>query len=205
MYSNVSKSTKDVPQTALRTRSFYVLRVWTHHYLCHKSNTLGLIRLSLPIQLIISLGNTAQFGIDIVHPWRYFALTLLVPVPFVYKIRGPFHHYNDVIMSAMASQITSLTIVCSTVYSRRKSKVRGIHRWPVNSPHKGPVARKMFAFGDVITRKDLITEYLLSRWYETSHTNNLVNLGKINHSRMKYHHTISVGNILIYIVIISMA
>ena len=69
-------------------------------------------------------------------------------------------HYNDVIMSAMASQITSLTIVYSTVYRRRRSKkhqssaslafVRGIHRWPVNSPHKGPVTRKMFPFDDVI-------------------------------------------------------
>ena len=28
--------------------------------------------------------------------------------------------------------------------------VRGIHRWPVNSPHKGPVTRKMFIFDDVI-------------------------------------------------------
>ena len=31
-------------------------------------------------------------------------------------------YYNDVIMGAMASQIISLTIVCSTVYSRRRSK-----------------------------------------------------------------------------------
>ena len=48
-------------------------------------------------------------------------------------------------MSAMASQITSLTMVNSTVYSgadQRKHQssaslafVRGIHRWPVNSPH----------------------------------------------------------------------
>ena len=62
-------------------------------------------------------------------------------------------HYNDVIMGAMVSQITSLTIVYSTVYSKCRSKkeqssaspafVRGIHRWPVNSPHKGPVTRKM--------------------------------------------------------------
>ena len=29
--------------------------------------------------------------------------------------------------------------------------VRGIHRWPVNCPHKGPVTRKMFPFDDVIT------------------------------------------------------
>ena len=28
--------------------------------------------------------------------------------------------------------------------------VRGIHRSPVNSPHKGPVTRKMFPFDDVI-------------------------------------------------------
>ena len=69
-------------------------------------------------------------------------------------------HYNDVIMSAMASQNTTLTILYSIVYSgadQRKHQssaslafVRGIHRWPVNTPHKGPVTRKMFPFDDVI-------------------------------------------------------
>ena len=69
-------------------------------------------------------------------------------------------HYNDVIMSAMVSQITSLTIIYSNVYSgadQRKHQisvslafVRGIHRWPVNSPHKGPVTRKMIPFDDVV-------------------------------------------------------
>ena len=33
--------------------------------------------------------------------------------------------------------------------------MRGIHRWPVNSPHKGPVTRKMFPFDDVIMNKRL--------------------------------------------------
>ena len=28
--------------------------------------------------------------------------------------------------------------------------MRGIHRWPVNSPHKWPVTREMFPFDDVI-------------------------------------------------------
>ena len=70
------------------------------------------------------------------------------------------YHYSDIIMGAMASQITSLTIVYSTVYSgvdQRKhqssaslASVRGIHRWPVNSPHKGPVTLKIFPFDDVI-------------------------------------------------------
>ena len=31
--------------------------------------------------------------------------------------------------------------------------VRRIHRWPVNSPHKGPITRKMFSFDDVIMRR----------------------------------------------------
>ena len=63
-------------------------------------------------------------------------------------------------MSAMASQITSLMIVYSTVYSgtdqsKHQSSasvafVRGIHRWPVNSPNKGPLTRKIFPFGDII-------------------------------------------------------
>ena len=69
-------------------------------------------------------------------------------------------HYDDVIMGAMASQITSLTIVYSTVYSdadQRKHQssaslafVRGIQPGPVNSPHKWAVTRKMFPFDDVI-------------------------------------------------------
>ena len=63
-----------------------------------------------------------------------------------------FDHINDVIMSAMASQMTSLTIVYSNIHSctdQRKHQssaslafVRGTRRWPVNSPHKGPVTRK---------------------------------------------------------------
>ena len=34
--------------------------------------------------------------------------------------------------------------------SASQAFVRGIHRWPVNSPHKRPVTRKMFPFDDVI-------------------------------------------------------
>ena len=69
-------------------------------------------------------------------------------------------HYNDVIMGTIASQITSFMIVYSKVYSgadQRKHEssaslafVQGIHRGPVNSPHKWPVTRKMFPFDDVI-------------------------------------------------------
>ena len=60
----------------------------------------------------------------------------------------------------MSSEITNLTIVYWTIYSgadQRKHQssaslafVWGIHRWPVNSPHKWPATRKMFPFDDVI-------------------------------------------------------
>ena len=78
------------------------------------------------------------------------------------------NHYGDVTMGTIASQITSLTIVYSTVQSgadQRKYQssaslafVRGIPRGPVNSPHKWPVTRKMFPFDDVIMIKHRLGE-----------------------------------------------
>ena len=75
-------------------------------------------------------------------------------------------HYSDVIMDVIASQITSLAIVYSTVYSsadQRKHEssaslafVWGIHRGSGNSPHKWPVTRIMVPFDDVImTSQDM--------------------------------------------------
>ena len=69
---------------------------------------------------------------------------------------------SNVIMSAMVSQIAGVSMVCWTVCSGADQRelqssaslafVRGIHCWPVNSPHKGPVTRKMFPFDDVINK-----------------------------------------------------
>ena len=73
-------------------------------------------------------------------------------------------------MSEIASHITSLTIVYSTVYpgavqSKHQSSaslafVWGIHRGPVNSPHKWLVTRKMFPFDDVIMRLPLKQQWI---------------------------------------------
>ena len=77
-------------------------------------------------------------------------------------------------MGAMASQITNRTIVYSTVYSdadQRKYQssaslafVWGIHRWPVNSPHKWPVTRKMFPFDEVI-----MVVFFVGRYWQDTH------------------------------------
>ena len=87
-------------------------------------------------------------------------ITLLMVRYCPTKSRGT--HYFDVIMGAMASQITSLTVVHSNVHSgadQRKHQssaslafMRGIHRRPVNSPHKWPVTRKMIPFDEVIMK-----------------------------------------------------
>ena len=87
-------------------------------------------------------------------------------------------HYDDVIMTMLASQITSLTVVYSIVYSgvnQRKHQssaslafVREIHRGPVNFPHKWPVTRKMFPFDDVIMGKTHIVLFQCCKlmiWY----------------------------------------
>ena len=79
-------------------------------------------------------------------------------------------HYNDVIMSVIASQITGVAIICSAICSgadQRKHQssaslafVMVIHRWPVNSPHKWPVSGKMFLFDDVL----VVVKYQLNMY-----------------------------------------
>ena len=76
-------------------------------------------------------------------------------------------------MSTIASQTTSLTIVYSTIYSgadqsKHQSSaslafVWGIHRGPVNSPHKWPVTRKKFPFDDVIMYMGVLLHHAFSQ------------------------------------------
>ena len=72
-------------------------------------------------------------------------------------------HYSDIMMGAIASQITSPTIFYSTDYSDAEQRKRQTPRhWPLcgeflpgtgEFPHKWPVTRKMFPFDDVIMIK----------------------------------------------------
>ena len=134
----------------IRTLSFLVsyFRGWNFH-----SSSCGLI-------------SNTNF-IAYLWPWRShprnYTKTQLRSSPSVVK---HLTHYNDVIMSMTTSQITCVSIVYSTVCSsadHRKHQspaslafVQGIHRWPVNSPHKWPVARKMFPLDDIIMIRRLM-------------------------------------------------
>ena len=102
-------------------------------------------------QMIVSMAQCKTAITPLLMHWGYCSVALS-------HLYMP--HYNDVIMGAIARQINSPAIVYSAVYSgvdQRKHQssaslafVWGIHRGPVNSPHKWPVTRKMFPFDDVI-------------------------------------------------------
>ena len=136
--------------------------------------------------LVRNIWLFSWFGRSVVFDYTFYLLFILVVYPYFLYFAGtgatlgmvqcvlskqPNRHYSDVRMGAIASQITSLTIVYSTVYSdadQRKYQssaslafVWGIHRGPVNSPHKGPVTRKMFPFDDVIMGTAKICAYFM--------------------------------------------
>ena len=119
-------------------------------------------RMQSPIQSVEDLAT--QKAIKYGTVWGGSTMTFFM---VSYQI---IRHHSDIIMSAMASQITSLTIVCSIVCSgpaQRKHQssasptfVRGIHRWPLDSPHKGLITRKMFPFDDFVMALSLLWPYL---------------------------------------------
>ena len=123
-----------------------------------------------------------------------------------------FCHYGDVIMGAVVSQITSVTIVYSIVCSGadlRKHQssvslafVRGIHRWLVNSPHEGPVRRNLSPFDDVIMCVQsgtnvlafitdtpcIVMFYLTAFWHNSLDYENYLLLRDVSISDMTYYH-----------------
>ena len=96
--------------------------------------------------------NHVNEGAPAIHPNKYvyfsralrFVLVWYRTIfPIFFSITFDTSHYCDVIMGATASQITSLMIVYSTfiqaqikenIIAPRHWPLRGIHRWPVNSP-----------------------------------------------------------------------
>ena len=107
-------------------RHFDVMNVYSLHYMATLSCNIDIMETKMTLTFI-SCKESEEFDCD---------------------KNGHMPYYNDVIMSAMASQITSLTIFTQRFIQgadQRKHQssaslafVRGIHRWPVNSPHKGP-------------------------------------------------------------------
>ena len=64
----------------------------------------------------------------------------------------------------------------------------GIHQWPVNSPHKGPVTRKIFPFDDVIMYRSAAITTTLITWkgimsvYDSNFPSNYIRQSMIEHA-----------------------
>ena len=75
------------------------------------------------------------------------------------------HFYSDVIISAMASQITGVSMVRSPgrsgAHQRKHQSSASLALWGVNSLNKGPVTRRMFPFDDVIMPTQLTLHVLI--------------------------------------------
>ena len=110
------------------------------------------------METVILWITSAQMHTSIFSVWD------IVKYCYTYRCKKNKTYYR-VIMSVVASQITGGSIVCSTVspcVDQRKYQssaplafVRGIHRWQVDSPHKGRVTRKSF-------------HWLTSSWHKKS-------------------------------------
>ena len=132
------------------------------HFLIHFESWLYLCWIKHP-HFSVSLRFCLLTITHMIRLWRW--LYFLIPYTL---LREFSKHYNDVILRAMASQITSVSIASSTVCSgadQRKHQsstslafVREIHRGPINSPYKGLVMRKIFPGNGVIMNWKVIDE-----------------------------------------------
>ena len=117
-----------------------------------------ILQCPLPLRNLWVLYMSYQCIMEIVI--YHICLNLLLTIHLIKLITVHTEHCNDVTMRAMASQITSVSMVYSTVYSQRKYQssallafVSGIHRWLVKSPYKAPVRSQMFPFDDFFIKQ----------------------------------------------------
>ena len=94
-------------------------RKWMRKLILLYGNCCILTKISLKLHHLFTLLNVFFVGPIIRRPCTCLKRN---KIESVYRWIYNQYHYNDVIMSEIASQITNLTIVYSTVCSRRRSK-----------------------------------------------------------------------------------
>ena len=126
--------------------------------------------------------------------WIHMVYVLVAIVISVYRC-NIFINYSDVKMSAIASQITGVPIVYSTIssgaYQRKQLRVtdlcEGNPPTPVDSSHKGPVTRKMSPLDDVTMLISEVTLKELSKPQQYKRQQNEINVHNFcNVLRRKY-------------------
>ena len=148
---------------ALRWDDSTIVIVWSPFLCKHISGTPLSVRVyfsiswflcfALNLRPALCTGNTNQWPIP-------YDISIVLLLDFNQTISTPLQHYNDIPMSTIVSQITSLTAVYISVYSRADQRkyqssaslafARGIHWWSVNSPTQRASNAENVAFDDVI-------------------------------------------------------
>ena len=98
--------------------------------------------------------------------WIYKADNCKLPLALILYSLQWRHNERLGVSNNPASRLFTQPFIQGADQRKRQSSawlafVRGIHRWPVNSPHKGPVTRKVFPFDDVI----MLSEVLSPRYH----------------------------------------
>ena len=109
-----------------------------------------------------------SFTVTRVHwQWVYCSLGLSYRLK-KYCFLWNTHHYSerDERLKSPTSRLLTQPFIQAQIKGNINScaslvSVQGIHRWPMNSPHKGPVTRKMFPFDDVI----ICIAYFMKVWW----------------------------------------
>ena len=125
---------------------------WTNGWVAGDLRHLNAHEMSLLSYTVFGWGFALPMYVLILNKWKY-------------SIVQRYQHFDALQWSHIIvkeSQITCHSIVWSaacSVYHQNNTKalhycpfVRGIHRWPVDSPHKGTVMRKTFLCHDVIMK-----------------------------------------------------
>ena len=120
-------------------------------------NTVDLVLMSSFCSQIMHNNNTCTLPNKAIYP------AFCLKVYNIHRVTKHVQHYNDVIWARWRLKSPASWMFTQPFFQgadQRKHQrsaslafVRGIHRWPVNSPHKGPVTRKMFPFDDVIMKR----------------------------------------------------
>ena len=94
--------------------------------------------------------NTSTTG-DFI--WEYTKHTVTSRVVRYLKLQWCHNECNDISNCWCLDYLVNRLLRCRSKknqHSQSMAFVRGIHQWPVNSPHTGPGTRKMFPLDDVI-------------------------------------------------------
>ena len=87
----------------------------------------------------------------LLHNYLPFIIFLLPSATFHITLKSQWTRWH---LKSSASRLITQPFIQADRRKHQNSTslafVRGIQRWPVNSPHKGPVTRKIFPFDDVI-------------------------------------------------------